>query len=95
MGSRTSSEKLLSDPVQTIPAAVAYGRVSRRLRAYLIDWIIMVLLLVAVLFIAVWAESDRIGRILGFALIGTLRAAAGFAHWKQCWPLSQQPARRR
>ena len=30
----------------------------------------MLLLLVAVLFTAVWAESNKIGRILGFALIG-------------------------
>jgi uncharacterized RDD family membrane protein YckC len=67
---RISREEPLSDPVQTIPTAVAYGRVSRRLRAYLIDWIIFVLLLVAVLFIAVWTESNQMGRILGFALIG-------------------------
>ncbi len=60
----------MPDPVHTIPATAAYGRASWRLRAYLIDWIIIVLLLVAVLFIAVWAESNRVGRVLGFALIG-------------------------
>jgi uncharacterized RDD family membrane protein YckC len=60
----------LSEPARTIPAAVPYGRASRRLRAYLIDWIIIALLLVAVLFIAVSAESNRVGRVLGFALIG-------------------------
>jgi uncharacterized RDD family membrane protein YckC len=56
----------LSYPVQPIPAAVAYGRASGRLRAYLIDWVIMLLLLVAVLFTAVSAESNKVGRILGF-----------------------------
>jgi uncharacterized RDD family membrane protein YckC len=38
-------------------------------RAFVIDWIIIVLLLVAVLFAAVSADSDRIGRILGFTFV--------------------------
>jgi hypothetical protein len=38
-------------------------------RAFVIDWIIIALLLVGVLFAAVAADSDRIGRILGFAFV--------------------------
>ena len=48
----------------------AYGRFSRRIRAFVIDWIIVMLLLVTVLFVAISTDSDRIGRILGFAFLG-------------------------
>jgi uncharacterized RDD family membrane protein YckC len=48
----------------------AYGRFSRRLRAFVIDWIIIVLLLVAALFAAVTANSDKIARILGITFVG-------------------------
>jgi uncharacterized RDD family membrane protein YckC len=47
----------------------AYGRFSRRLRAVVVDWIIVALSLVAALFVAVSANSDRVGRILGFTLV--------------------------
>jgi uncharacterized RDD family membrane protein YckC len=47
----------------------AYGRFSRRLKAMVIDWIIIVLLLVVALFAAVSVGSDRIGRILGFTFV--------------------------
>jgi uncharacterized RDD family membrane protein YckC len=47
----------------------AYGRFSRRLKAVVIDWIVMLLLMVAALFIAVSAGSDSIGRILGFTVV--------------------------
>jgi uncharacterized RDD family membrane protein YckC len=48
----------------------AYGRFSRRIRAFVIDWIIVMLLLVTVLWVAISTDSDRIGRILGFAFLG-------------------------
>ena len=59
----------MADPVETIAAAPAYGRFSGRVRAFVIDWIIIVLLLVSVLFAAVSADSNRIGRILGFTFV--------------------------
>lgn len=46
-------------------AHAAYGRFSRRLRAFVIDWIIIVLLLTAALFLAISANSDQIGRVVG------------------------------
>jgi uncharacterized RDD family membrane protein YckC len=48
---------------------VAYGRFSRRFRAFVIDWIILALLLVAALFAAVTADSNNVARILGIAFI--------------------------
>jgi hypothetical protein len=39
-------------------------------RAFVIDWIIIMLLLISALFAAVSANSDRIGRILGFTFVG-------------------------
>jgi uncharacterized RDD family membrane protein YckC len=60
----------LTDHVEATPAAPAYGRFSGRVRAFVIDWIIIVLLLVTALFLAVSANSDRIGRILGFTFVG-------------------------
>jgi uncharacterized RDD family membrane protein YckC len=48
----------------------AYGRFSRRLRAFVIDSIIIMLLLVAALFAAVTANSDKIARILGITFVG-------------------------
>jgi uncharacterized RDD family membrane protein YckC len=60
----------LASYVETVPvAATAYGRFSGRVRAFVVDWIIIVLLLVVVLFVAVSADSDRIGRILGFTFV--------------------------
>jgi uncharacterized RDD family membrane protein YckC len=56
----------LLDRVETGAVEPAYGRFSRRLKALFIDWIIMLSLLVAALFVAVSAGSDGIGRILGF-----------------------------
>ena len=51
-------------------AAPAYGRFSRRVRAFVIDWIIVILLMVAALFDAVSANLDHIGCILGFTFLG-------------------------
>lgn len=48
----------------------AYGRFSRRLRAFVIDWIVIVLLLVAALFAAVTANSDKVARIVGISFVG-------------------------
>jgi RDD family len=39
-------------------------------RAFVIDWAIIMFLLVTALFAAVSANSDRVGRILGFAFLG-------------------------
>jgi uncharacterized RDD family membrane protein YckC len=62
-------EEPLADHVETISATPAYGRFSGRLRAFVIDWIVILLLLVGVLFAAVAADSNRIGRILGFTFV--------------------------
>jgi uncharacterized RDD family membrane protein YckC len=64
-----SCEGPLADHVETVAASPAYGRFSGRLRAFVVDWIIIVLLLVGVLFAAVSADSNRIGRILGFTFV--------------------------
>jgi uncharacterized RDD family membrane protein YckC len=47
----------------------AYGRFSKRLKAVVIDWIVILLLLVTALFVAVSIGSDRTGRILGFTVV--------------------------
>jgi hypothetical protein len=47
-----------------------FGRFSRRIRAFVIDWIIAVLLIITVLCVVISTDSDRIGRILGFAFLG-------------------------
>jgi membrane protease YdiL (CAAX protease family) len=47
----------------------AYGRFSRRLRAFVIDWIIIMVSLVIALFAAVSANSDSVGRVLGFTFL--------------------------
>jgi uncharacterized RDD family membrane protein YckC len=60
----------LSDYVESAPVEPAYGRFSRRIRAVVIDWIIIMLLLVTALFVAISVNSDRIGRILGFTFVG-------------------------
>jgi uncharacterized RDD family membrane protein YckC len=58
----------LAESFDAAAAQPAYGRFSRRLKAVVIDWMIIMLLLVAALFAAVSANSDRIGRILGFTV---------------------------
>ena len=60
----------MTDDLQSAAAGPAYGRFSRRVRAFVIDWIIIMLLLISALFAAVSANSDRIGRILGFTFVG-------------------------
>lgn len=60
----------MSDRTETGEVEPAYGRFSRRLKAVFIDWIIIILLLVAALFAAVFVNSDQIGRILGFTFVG-------------------------
>jgi uncharacterized RDD family membrane protein YckC len=60
----------LSNYLEREPVEPAYGRFSRRIRAVVIDWIIIMLLLVTALFVAVSTNSDRIGRILGFTFVG-------------------------
>jgi uncharacterized RDD family membrane protein YckC len=59
----------LSDRVGTESVEPAYGRFSRRLKAVVIDGIVMLLLTVAALIIAVSTGSDSVGRILGFTVI--------------------------
>jgi len=55
--------------IDTTSAKTAYGRFSRRLKAFAIDWIIIMLLLVMALFVAVSTDSDRVGRVLGFTFV--------------------------
>lgn len=60
----------VSDHIETgTSIEPAYGRFSRRLKAVVIDSIVIMLLLVTTLLVAVSAGSDRIGRILGFTLV--------------------------
>jgi uncharacterized RDD family membrane protein YckC len=59
----------MSDRVETEAVAPAYGRFSRRLKAVVIDWMIMISVLVAALFAAVAIHSDRVGRILGITVV--------------------------
>jgi uncharacterized RDD family membrane protein YckC len=59
----------MSDRAETDAVEPAYGRFSRRLKAVVIDWMIVVSLLVAALFAAVSIHSDHIGRILGYTVI--------------------------
>jgi hypothetical protein len=56
---------------ETVKGA-AYGRFSRRLRAFVIDWIIIALTGVAALYVAVAAESDNVGRIVGIVFENAL-----------------------
>jgi uncharacterized RDD family membrane protein YckC len=63
-------EESVSSCVEREAIEPAYGRFSRRIRAFVIDWIIVLLLLLTVLLVAISTDSDRIGRILGFAFLG-------------------------
>ena len=53
----------------TASAKTFYGRFPRRLRAFVIDMIIIVLLLLSTLFVVISTNSDQVGRIVGFTLI--------------------------
>ena len=55
---------------ETVKGA-AYGRFSRRLRAVVIDGIIISLMLVGALSVAVAAESDKVGRIVGITFVAS------------------------
>jgi uncharacterized RDD family membrane protein YckC len=55
---------------ETVKGA-AYGRFSRRLRAFVIDGIIIALMCVAALSVAVAAESDNVGRIVGIVFVAS------------------------
>lgn len=55
----------MSEQLRTAAIEPAYGRFSRRLKAVVIDSVILTLALVAALFAAVAAGSDHVGRILG------------------------------
>ena len=74
-------------------AHAAYGRFSRRLRAFLIDWIIIVLLLTAALFLAISANSEpnrsRYRADVRRRLV-PLRTPPRFTHWKHSWSLPYQ-----
>jgi uncharacterized RDD family membrane protein YckC len=52
--------------------ALGYARFSRRLRAFLIDWFIFLVVIVGALFVAVILESDDLNRKLGFAVVVVL-----------------------
>lgn len=60
----------MSDPAQAKAAGGAvYGRFSRRLRAFVIDWIIIMSMLMAVLFAAIASDSNNVARIAGFTFV--------------------------
>src|SRR5262250_494224 len=60
----------MADHVEMTLAGTAYGRFPRRLRAFIIDWAIIMLLLTTALFLAVSANSDQVGRVLGLTFLG-------------------------
>jgi uncharacterized RDD family membrane protein YckC len=62
----------LEDRAETIQAAPAYGRFSRRLQAILIDWMIFLVLMAAALSVTTALQSDDVGRILGFTFVALL-----------------------
>ena len=54
---------------ETLPK-IAYGPFPRRLRAYLIDCIIIMCLLVVALLVASLARADSFTRVIGFSFVG-------------------------
>jgi uncharacterized RDD family membrane protein YckC len=58
-------------PAETLPAP-RYARFNRRLRAFLIDWIIALALFFGGMFVAVSSGSDAVSRALGIAIIAAL-----------------------
>src|SRR5215467_9046337 len=60
----------------------AYARFSRRLRAVFIDWIIFVVVVVGVLFIAVAIESDKFSRGLGVVVAVVLLLYEPLLVWR-------------
>ena len=60
----------------------AYARFSRRVRAVFIDWVILVLALVAALFVAVAVDSDKFSRELGFAVAALLLLYEPLLVWR-------------
>jgi uncharacterized RDD family membrane protein YckC len=57
---------------QPIDEGVAYARYTRRLKAYFLDWVLMIALMFGGLFIAVQFGSDNVARPLGFTIIAVL-----------------------
>src|SRR5262245_3704522 len=55
-----------------IDEGVAYARYTRRLKAYFLDWVLMIALMFGGLFIAVQFGSDNVARPLGFTIIAVL-----------------------
>lgn len=51
---------------------VAYARYTRRLKAYFLDWVLMIALMFGGLFIAIQFGSDNVARPLGFTIIAVL-----------------------
>jgi uncharacterized RDD family membrane protein YckC len=62
----------VADYIQTVAAAPAYGRFSRRLQAVLIDWMIFLIFMAAALSIATAMQSNNVGRVLGFTFVAVL-----------------------
>src|SRR5262249_1492160 len=57
---------------QPIGQDVAYARYTRRLKAYFLDWVLMIALMFGGLFIAVQFGSDNVARPLGFIVVAVL-----------------------
>src|SRR5215475_9070929 len=57
---------------QPIGQDVAYARYTRRLKAYFLDWVLMIALMFGGLFIAIQFGSDNVARPLGFTVAAVL-----------------------
>src|SRR5262245_55858916 len=54
---------------QPIGQEVAYARYTRRLKAFFLDWVLMIALMFGGLIIAVQFGSDNVARLLGFTVV--------------------------
>ena len=66
-----SVEAIESAP-QPIGRDVAYARYTRRLKAYFLDWVLMIALMFGGLFVAVQFGSDNVARPLGLTVVAVL-----------------------
>src|SRR5262249_34811386 len=70
-GFHMSVEAIESAP-QPIGRDVAYARYTRRLKAYFLDWVLMIALMFGGLFAAVQFGSDNVARPLGLTVVAVL-----------------------
>jgi len=57
---------------QPADGGIAYARYTRRLKAYFLDWVLMIALMFGGLFVAVQFGSDNVARPLGLTVVAVL-----------------------